>query len=421
MIRTTNHTLKFSNTNKLNKLQEFISEYRRVSGLILDQIWENGYKWEVKNKNYEFNVNENKLDHPKFIDYNSFDIKTNLSARALSSLVTQLCGIIGASVEKQRKRLYQWEKTPNSQLEKKIEQNKPQKPDISKLNPELSSKCVDIEKVEGEFNYFVRLKSIGKDYGFIKLPVKLHKHNKKYKDWELKNSFLLNENWINFRWETKVEKKQNGIVVGCDQGKKDVVTLSNGIVPPKTNLHGKSLDSIMLSLSKCKKGSKRFQKKQQERKNFINWSINRLNLSEVKQVNLEKVWNINFKSKTSRLMSHWTNTLIRDKLLSTCELHGVHVKEQSCTYRSQRCSCCGMVRKSQRKSKLYKCKECGSEIDSDLNAALNHEIELPDIPWELRREQRNRKGFYWLESGFFDLNRVEFRVPLTKNQDKSNI
>lgn len=421
MIRTTNHTLKFSRKGKLSKLQEFIREYRRVSGLILDQIWENGYSWEVKDKTYEFNVKENKLEHPKFIDYNDFNIETKLSARALSSLVTQLCGIIGASVEKQRKRLYQWEKTPNPQLAKKIQQNKPVKPDISKLNPELSSKCIDIQKVEGEFNYFVRLKSIGKDYGFVKLPVKLHKHNKKYCDWELKSSFLLNENWVNFRWETKVEKKQSGIVVGCDQGKKDVVTLSNGITPPKINQHGKSLDSIMLSLSKCKKGSKRFQRKQDERKNFINWSINQLNLDNVKQVNLEKVWNIGYKNGTSRLMSHWTNTLIRDKLLSTCELHGVHVKEQSCTYRSQRCSNCGMVRKSHRKSKLYKCKECSLEIDSDLNAALNHEVELPDIPWELRREKRNLKGFYWLSSGFFDLNRVEFRVPLTKNEDNSNI
>jgi transposase len=193
------------------------------------------------------------------------------------------------------------------------------------------------------------------------------------------------------------------------------------MVPPKTNSHGKSLDSIMLSLSKCKKGSKRFSRKQDERKNFINWSINQLNFNEVKQINLEKVWNIGFKNKTSRLMSHWTNTLIRDKLKSNCELLGVQVKEQSCTYRSQRCSSCGMVRKSQRKGKLYKCKECGNEIDSDLNAALNHEVELPEIPWELRREERNRKGFYWLESGFFDLNRVEFRVPLTKNKDNSNV
>jgi hypothetical protein len=80
-----------------------------------------------------------------------------------------------------------------------------------------------------------------------------------------------------------------------------------------------------------------------------------------------------------------------------------------------------LVRKSQRKGKVYKCKECGLEIDSDLNAARNHEIKLPDVPYELRREERNRAGFYWTQDGFFDLNRVEFRVPLTENQVIGNV
>ena len=115
-------------------------------------------------------------------------------------------------------------------------------------------------------------------------------------------------------------------------------------------------------------------------------------------------------------MSHWTNTLIRDKLKSKCEELGVQVVEQSCVYRSQRCSSCGLVRKSQRKGKLYSC-SCGFNSDSDVNAAMNHEISLQEIPWELRRERKNMKGFYWHCSGFFDLNRVEFRVPFTKKED----
>jgi transposase len=342
-------------------------------------------------------------------------LATTLSARALSSLVTQLCGVLGASVEKQRKRLFQYEKTPNSQLLKQIEQNAPQKPNITKLNPELSSKCVDIEKDDGEFNYFIRLKSIGDSFGHIKIPIKLHKHNRKFKDWKLKTSFLFTPTYINFRWENDAEAVKDGNVLGCDQGKLDVITLSNGFTAPKTNIHGKSLSSIMTALSKCKKGSGRFKRKQDERKNFINWSINQIPLNGIKQINLEEIWSIGYKTRKSRTMSHWTNTLIRDKIKARCEELGVQVRLQSCTYRSQRCSSCGLVRKSQRKGKLYSC-ECGFKSDSDLNAALNHEVELPDIPWELRRERRNINGFYWLESGFFDLNRVEFRVSLTKNQ-----
>lgn len=416
MIRTTNHTLKFANAGKLDKLSNFISEYRRVASVILDDIWNNGYRWEINDEACELNINENKLNHPKYIDYNKFNVNTTLSARAMSSLVTQLCGVIGASLEKQRKRLFQYEITPNKLLLSKIDKNKPQKPDVSRLNPELSSKCIDVEKVDGEFNYFIRLMSIGSEFGFIKIPVKLHKHNNKFKDWNLKSSFLIGNDFINLRWVKDVELKKEGITLGCDQGKKDVVTLSNGITPPKTNLHGKSFDSIMLSLSKCKKGSKRFKRKQSERKNFINWSINQINFSQVSQINLEKIWNIGYKKSKSRLMSHWTNTLIRDKLKSKCEELGVQVVEQSCVYRSQRCSSCGLVRKSQRKGKLYSC-SCGFSSDSDVNAAMNHELSLPEIPWELRRERKNMKGFYWQSNGFFDLNRAEFRVPLTKKED----
>jgi hypothetical protein len=422
----TNHTLKFTNANKLDTIKKFISEYRRVCGIIVDSIWSNGFSWTTKdNIHSTFSITDDPftdiLEHPKYIDYNEFKVDTTLSARAMSSLVTQLCGVLGASVEKQRKRLYRYSIEPDEKLKNKIIVNKPQKPDISNINPELSSKCIDIQKVNNHFNYFIRLKSLGKLFGSVKIPIKLHKHNRKFKNWNMKNSILLNENWINLRWETIIQNKKDGIVIGADQGKKDVVTFSTGVTPPKINPHGKSLDSIILSLSKCKKDSKRFKRKQDERKNFINWSINQLNFENIKHIKLEKIWNIGYKNRTSRLMSHWTNTLIRDKIKSRCEENGVHFTEQSCTYRSQRCSSCGMVCKSHRKGKIYKCKECGLEIDSDLNAALNHEVELPDIPWELRRERKNIKGFYWVESGFFDINRVEFRVPLTKNQDKCNI
>lgn len=416
MIRSTRHNLTYANAGKRSLVREFISEYRRVAGIILDDMWNNGYSWNTPEGELTFNVSQNKLDHPRYIDYSGFDIETTLSARALSSLVTQLCGVIGASVEKQRKRLYQYETTPSEALAEAIAENAPVKPDISRLNPELSSKCADIQKADGEFEYFLRLKSIGSCFGHINLPLKAHLHSRKFKVWTLKNSFLITENYVNLRWEKESVLKQEGTTVGCDQGLKDVVTLSDGTTSPKRNKHGKSLDSITLALSKCKKNSKRFHRKQDERKNFINWSVNQLNLTDIRQINLEEIANICYKKHTSRLLRHWTNTLIRDKIIRKCEELGVRVQMQKSTYRSQRCSCCGVVRKSQRKGKVYKCRECGLEIDSDLNAALNHEIDLPDIPIDLCREKRNRKGFYWLPEGFFDLSRVELRVPLTENQ-----
>lgn len=124
---------------------------------------------------------------------------------------------------------------------------------------------------------------------------------------------------------------------------------------------------------------------------------------DIDQLNLEKIVNIGYKRNQSRYMSHWTNTIIRDKIITKCEEEGVRLTHQFSTYRSQRCSDCGNVRKANRKGKVYFCKNCKNIIDADLNAAKNHEIELPEIPCTLRKRLLNRKdGFFWNSSGIFD-------------------
>lgn len=120
-------------------------------------------------------------------------------------------------------------------------------------------------------------------------------------------------------------------------------------------------------------------------------------------------------------MKHWTNTLIRDKIYACCEENGVHFLLQSSTYRSQRCSSCGLVRKANRKGKEYICSNCGLIIDSDYNASLNHEQELPDIPFDLRKQRKNLgKGFFWKPEGFFDIYGKELTVPFCEKVKVEN-
>jgi hypothetical protein len=105
-IRTSSHSLKFANTNKADLVEAAVREWRRVGGLIIDEVWRDGYLWEQDGSIKVFNVHKNLLSVPGFMDYNRFRIDTFLTARALSSLVTQICGVLKASVEKQRKRLF---------------------------------------------------------------------------------------------------------------------------------------------------------------------------------------------------------------------------------------------------------------------------------------------------------------------------
>jgi hypothetical protein len=81
-------------------------------------------------------------------------------------------------------------------------------------------------------------------------------------------------------------------------------------------------------------------------------------------------------------------------------------------YRSQRCSNCGLVRKANRKGKVYNCKSCGFVCDADLNAAINHEQSLPSLPKDLRKLRMNLgTGFYWKLDGLFLFDGTELRVP----------
>lgn len=181
----------------------------------------------------------------------------------------------------------------------------------------------------------------------LKVPLKHTSASLKYSSWNLKGSILVTDTYINLRWETDIEAKTSGIVVGADQGLKTVVTLSDEQTTTLEDKHGHSLESIIEGMKKKKPGSKAFKRAQVHRKNFVNWSINQLNLNNIKQVNLENVTDINYKKKV-QVNKHWSNPEIRNKLISRCELLGVQVVLQSSVYRSQRCSGCGLVRKANR-------------------------------------------------------------------------
>ena len=422
MIRSSNHLIKWSNTGKKDRYESFLDEWRRVSKLYLDYFWEEGY--EVGS--LIFDPEQDRWELPKYLDYNVCELETTLSGRALSSLVTQLRGVIDSAIIKHRKRLYvrdslQAEGKPVAKkLLEKIEKYLPTKPDCSNLNPEVSSKCALFHEMEeGRFCGFLQLKSLGNFGGDIWIPIKDHKVSKKWRDekgGELKGSFLLRDESVDLRWKVEVEEKKGKTKVGADQGKNTIMTFSDGQTTPDCHCHEHTLDSIMDKMARKKKGSKAFKKASDHRENLINWSINQLNLTQIDSVRLESIWNITYKQKVSRKMSHWTNSLIRDKMSSCCEESGVRFSLQSSAYRSQRCSQCGLVLKSSRSGKTFACESCGLVIDADLNAAKNHEVELPDVPPWLRSKKLNKIGFYWLESGFYERKGEEPGVPLRQNE-----
>jgi hypothetical protein len=420
VIRTSKHSVDETNKDKLVKYKAFLAEMRRVAAIYVDYFWGTNYEWvDGKGNPKVLDIASKQYHCPPYFDYSLIPVETDLSCRALSSLATQCCGMVKAALEGQNHRQYVYDKKTregekiSEKLIENMEKFVPVKPRTQNMNLEVSSKCCDFGFPTKEFGGFLKLKSLGDAYGQIKIPVRFHRQSNKWKSVsELKGSFLLCDRKIELRWESFPAKKTEGITVGADQGKTDVLNLGDGQVTPKKDIHGHSLDSIIDVLARRKPGSRNYRRAQRQRENFINWSLNRLNLGNIRHVKLEKIYQMYQGRRVSRKMRRWTYTLISGKTNRMCEELGVQVTEQASAYRSQRCSGCGMVLGRNRKKKEYLCENCGLAIDADYNACLNHEADLPEVPVWLSSLHLNRsEGFFWKPEGFFGADGKELRVP----------
>lgn len=76
--------------------------------------------------------------------------------------------------------------------------------------------------------------------------------------------------------------------------------------------------------------------------------------------------------ESRRRLHSWTFAQLRGFLEYKAETKGCHVVGVDPRYTSQRCSQCGHVHRSNRKSQSrFKCQACGFELNADLNAARN--------------------------------------------------
>lgn len=400
MIRSSKHTIKSANIEKRKFIRELVTDYRLLVKSIIDYIWSNGHK--------NFNISKNKLDCPSLADSSLLrNFKWDYSERLKQAAGKQALMMISAATEKRRKQLWQLKKLQKENantkyLQRAISLHPLVKPTTSKINLELDSRFVDFNfDDQNKFLGFIRLSSIKKNK-IIKIPiVKSPVFTKWNNIGKIKRSIRLSESSVNIFFEVdEVTKKQEGNVVACDQGIVDMLTFSDKQKVPKYQ-NRYCLSDIQTIMSRKKKGSKAFRRTQEFRKNVINWSINQLNFSSIKELRLEKLHQVGKGKSRSRFLSHWAYTLINDKLKRVSEEKGFLIKEIPNEFRSQRCSGCGWVRKANRKGKTFCCDKCKIKLDADLNATSNLLLDLYQIPYWVRLKKINRNGFYWMQDGLF--------------------
>jgi len=389
MIKSTTSSIKFGNYNKLQKLHQFIDEYRSVVSKFVDLLWD-------------------KESIPSLLPKEiTSQVQTWLSARMLQCAGKQASGIVRGTQTKQKRRLFVINKLKEQKLwvkarklQRIYDETSVTKPNINEVCPELDSRFVSIDlDNETSFDGWIHFSSIGNKVK-LDIPFKKSKHfNKMLSKGELKTGIRISKNQLTFMFDIEdVEKRSGGDVVGIDIGQKTTISCSNGYLSSK-NPHGHDLSSITDKICKKKKGSKGFRKAEQHRKNYINWTINQLNLDGVKEVKLERIKHMRKGKRTNRKISHWTYTDIFSKLESKCLEQGVLVTKISPTYTSKRCSNCGWTRRSNRKGKEFRCNQCGFTLDADLNASKNIASNLVPISYKKRHLHDIRTGFYWHEVG----------------------
>jgi transposase len=422
-IKSSKLSLAECNSDKHYMLLSFIQEYQKAVSYCVDYLWNNKISFKTKSGMKVLDVQHDLLDCPMFLSTKNISFQTPCSARALKCAATQALGIVFAHITKRKRLLYVLEQFKSQgkrtrAISKKLLKAKLIKPDLSHVFPELNSICCNYQDAK-DISYFdgvITLSSIGKKFGKIILPIKHTRHSRKLEEkGNLLKSFQVEKDTIALRYEiTKVPSKTSGKIVGADTGMKTCISLSDKQTTPQ-DVHGHTIDTICKKISHKVKGLKAFHKALAHRDNFIGWSVKQLNLSDVKQINLERISNFRKGKNVGKYLNYFGEMLIQEKLMNYAEDSGVQVNLQSSAFRSQRCSSCGYVSSKNRKGKLFSCKHCHFQTDADYNASCNHEQSLPSAAFLLRLEDRPRE-FIWKADGFFDLSGQEITVPGKKKK-----
>ena len=192
--------------------------------------------------------------------------------------------------------------------------------------------------------------------------------------------------------------------LGVDLGIKDLAICSDGRVFKNINKTNKvkklkkKLRKEQRKLSRKYEYSKKYKIKLKDSKNYQkqrlkvarihyrlncirddynNKIVNEITRAKLKYITIEdlKVSNMMKNKHLSKAIQEQNFYAIRTKLINKCKERNIELRLVDTFYPSSKtCSCCGSVKKDLKlNDRIYKCYNCGIEIDRDYNASINLE------------------------------------------------
>ena len=366
MIRSSALTLKFTTSKKLDTLDLVFDEYARVVNLYIDALCQS-------------------KELPKFTN---FKMKTWISARLQQCAGKQATEIVKSTRKKDReirlkkyKRVYKY--FLNKERQKEFISKKFGEINLNyKIKPRYDGKSINLDNrfwslntSTNSFDYWVKLGSIGNKISLF-LPLKNHKHNKKFSNWKRVGSCRLLRNNGKFKIEliyeqtTPVIHKPNKILA-IDAGINCLMSCSDG------RQIGLELKQLLNELNQKQQKSKSYNRKLNQIHNYVRWCVNQLDWSNLSDLVIENLKYIQIGTKqrtnkaTRRLLSKWNLGLWHRAIEQKCEANCVCLHYVEPRYTSQTCPRCGNVGKGNRDGVLFRCTSCGYEANADLNASIN--------------------------------------------------
>ena len=142
--------------------------------------------------------------------------------------------------------------------------------------------------------------------------------------------------------------------------------------------------SNKIKLKECKNFNKKKLKMQRLfyrlnciRDDYNNKMVDEITRTKLKYITIEdlKVSNMMKNKHLSKAIQEQNFYSIRTKLMNKCKERNIELRLVDTFYPSSKtCSCCGKIKKDLKlNNRIYKCSNCGLEIDRDYNASINLE------------------------------------------------
>lgn len=366
---------------KQSKLDEFFTEYQRVVNCFIDLYFE-----------------QDKLPS-KICSAEYHKVNSWLLGKAMKCAGNQAVKIIKSIrdkdkqlVYKQYKRVFAFAKKLNKNhfgildkvysewiKDKKINR-KVKKPVFEKFVIDLNSDLISIQdnKKAKSFDLWIRIGSVfGNRYSLI-LPSKKHKQFNKMiaNGFELAKSASLrkvdNQYFVDLYFEKQDTLIKSGkSSVGIDLGINKLLTLSDG------RKLGNDIKRLINKLHRRKVGSRNYNQTVAEIKCYIGNSVNKIGIKNYDLIVMENLKNITKNTKdrvnktTRKLLGNWNVNLVYKRIENKCSFRGTKLVFVNPSYTSQECSICGAIHKESRNGEIYKCIQCGTVLDADVNGAIN--------------------------------------------------